>query len=105
MHKSAKELCSREKEGVVQQFSEEMATSGLRDQDRLDGASNHAILKARMPFHLDGHALKVYVDNVVVVPADADPLKKYKDEMAKAKRMILDGVKDHVASKGIVKEM
>ena len=73
-----------------------MATSGLRDQDRLDGASNYAIWKARMPFLLDEHGLKTYVDNVVVVPADADPLKKYRAEMAKAKRMILDGVKDHM---------
>ena len=33
---------------------------------------------------------------MVVVPADLDPLKKYKGEMAKAKRLILDGVRDHV---------
>ena len=61
-----------------------------------------------MSFLLDEHALKTYVDSVVVVSADADPLKKYKYEMVKAKR-ILDGVKDHmvcpVASKGTAKEM
>ena len=83
--------------------------SGLRDQDRLDGASNYAIRKARMTFLLDEHALKMYVDNVMAEPQDVDPLKKYKAEMAKAKRMILDGVKDHVvchvASKGTTKEM
>ena len=86
-----------------------MAPSGLRDQDRLDGASNYAIWKARMSFLLDEHALKTYVDNVVAVLVDADPLKKYIAEMAKAKRIILDGVKDHmvchVASKGTAKEM
>lgn len=62
-----------------------------------------------MSFLLDEHALKVDIDNVVVEPTDADPLKKYKIEMEKAKRMILDGVKDHavchVASKAIAKEM
>lgn len=46
---------------------------------------------------------------MVVVPANADPLKKYRSEMAKAKRMILDGVKDnvvcHAASRGTAKEM
>ena len=46
---------------------------------------------------------------MVAEPTDADPLKKYKAEMAKAKRMILDGVRDHVvchvASKGTTKEM
>jgi len=74
----------------------EMATSGLRDQERLDGASNYVIWKARMSFLLDKHALKTYVDSVVVVAADPDPLKKYRSAMAKAKRMILDGVNDHV---------
>ena len=44
----------------------------------------------------DEHALKTYVDTVVVVPTDADPMNKYRAEMAKAKRMILDGVRDHV---------
>lgn len=55
-----------------------MAASGLRDQDRLDGASNYVIWKARMSCLLDEHFLKVYVDSVVVEPADPDPLKKYK---------------------------
>lgn len=87
----------------------EMATGGLRDWGRLDGASNYVIWKVRMSFLLDEHALKTYVDSVVVVPADADLLKKYKAEMVKPKRMILDGVKDHVvchiASRWTVKEM
>jgi len=61
----------------------EMATSGLRDQDRLDVASNYVIWKARMSCLLDEHFLKIYVDSVVVVLADLDPLKKYKGEMAK----------------------
>ncbi len=86
-----------------------MKTSGLRDQDRLDGASNYVIWKVRMHFLLDEHALETYVDSVVAVPADANPLKKYRAEMAKAKRMILDGVKDHVvchvASRATAKEM
>jgi len=98
-----------EKEGVVRQFSEDMATNGLRDQDKLNRASNYVIWKARMSFLLDEHALKTYVDSVVDEPTDADPLKKYKAEMGKAKRMILDGVKDHVvchiASRATAKEM
>jgi len=75
----------------------------------LDEASNYAIWKARMYFLLDEHALKTYIDSVVVEHVDADPLKKYKDKMAKAKRMILDGVKDHVvchvARRATTKEM
>jgi len=86
-----------------------MTTNGLRDQDKLDEASNYVIWKARISFLLDEHALKTYVDNMVVVPADANLLKKYRAEMAKSKRIILDGVKDHVvchvASKATAKEM
>lgn len=86
-----------------------MATAGLRDQDRLEGAFNYLIWKAMMSFLLIEYGLKAYVDNVVVVPQDVDQLKEYKKEMAKAKRMILDGVQDHivshVASKGTAKEI
>lgn len=73
-----------------------MAANGLRDQDRLDGSSNYLIWKARMSCLLDEHFLKIYVDNMVVEPTNPDPLKKYKEEMAKIMRMILDGVKDHI---------
>ena len=45
---------------------------------------------------MDEHNLKTYVDSVVVVPADPDLLKKYKAELAKSKRLSLDGVRDHV---------
>lgn len=86
-----------------------MAANGLRDQDRLEGASNYVIWKARISCLLDEHDLKAYVDIVVVVPVDADPLKKYKIEIAKAKRLILDGVRDHVVchivGKGTAKVM
>eukprot|EP00253_Pinus_taeda_P032495 PITA_32495 len=62
----------------------------------LEGASNYIIWKARISCLLDEHNLKTYVDSVVVVPTDLDPLKKYKAKMAKAKRLILDRVRDHV---------
>lgn len=62
-----------------------------------------------MSCFLDEHLLKAYVDSVVAEPPDPDPLKKYKGEMAKTKRMILDAVKDrvvcHIATKAIAKEM
>lgn len=87
----------------------EMATTGLRDHDRLEDASNFVIWKVRMLFLLDEYGLKAYVDNVVAVLQDADQLKEYKKEMGKAKRLILDGVRDHIvshiSSKGSSKEM
>lgn len=54
----------------------EMAAHGLLDQDRFEGASNYVIWKVRISCLLDEHDLKTYVDSVVVVPADSDPLKK-----------------------------
>lgn len=86
-----------------------MVTTGLRDQDRLEGASNFVILKARMSFLLDEHGLKAYVDNVVAVLEDADQWKEYRKEMAKVKWLILDGIRDHIVShvsgKNTAKEM
>ena len=36
--------------------------------------------------------------STVVVPANPNPLKKYKSDMAKAKRLLPDGVKHHIVS-------
>ena len=86
-----------------------MASHGLRDQDRLEGASNYVIWKTIILVVLEEYDLKAYVKNVVTVPADNDQRKKYKAEQRKAKRLILDGVRDHVVShlqgKDIAREM
>ena len=76
----------------------EMASHGLRDQGRLEGASNYVIWKTRILVVLEEYDLKAYVKSVVVVPTKNDQKKKYKDEQGKAKRLILDGVRDHVVS-------
>ena len=58
---------------------------------------------------LDERDLKAFIENVVVVPIDANPLKACKKNMAKAKWLILDRVRDHVvchiASKWTAKKM
>ena len=54
------------------------------------------IWKARISCLLDEHDLKTYVNSVVVVLTDPDPLKMYKAKTTKAKQLILDGVRDHV---------
>lgn len=56
-----------------------MATAKLKDQDRLDEASKFGVWKARMQFLLDEHGLETF-----------------KKEMAKTKRMVLDGIQDHI---------
>ena len=70
--------------------------NGLRHQDRLDGASNFVIWKARILAVLDEHHIKDHALNTIVIPFDANPLKKYEEAQDKAKRMIMDEVKDHV---------
>ena len=86
-----------------------MASNGLRDQDRLGGASNYVIWKSRIQFLLDEHDLKALIDNAFVEPLDAAHLRAFKKNMARAKRLILDGVKDHIvphiAAKNTAREM
>ena len=73
-----------------------MASNRLRDQDRLEGASNYIIWKSRIEFVLDEHGLKALIDSAVAEPFDAAHLRQFKKNMARAKRLILDGVKDHI---------
>lgn len=47
-----------------------MATTGLRDQDKLDGASNCVIWKAKMS--LDEHGHKTYAENLVTISTDSE---------------------------------
>ena len=58
------------------------------------------IWKERAKFLLDEYDLKAFMENVV--PTDADQLKKYEADMAKAKRLLLDGVKDHIVHMSLV---
>jgi len=69
-----------------------MTTARLREQDRLDVASNYSIWKARVSFLLDEYGLKAYIDNMVAVPQDTDQLNGYKKEMARAQWLIFDGI-------------
>ena len=50
-----------------------------------------------------------HAEKVLVVPTDADPLKKYEENQARTKRLIIDRVKDHViphiAGKNTINDM
>lgn len=50
----------------------------------MDGASNFVIWKTKILAVLDKNHIKDYALEVVVVPVDADPLKKYEEAQAKA---------------------
>jgi hypothetical protein len=73
-----------------------MAIASLRDQDKLDGASNFGVWKAKITLLLEENGIKEYVTTVVAVPSDTTLLAEYKKDDAKARRIILDGVKDHI---------
>ena len=73
-----------------------MAVNGLRDQNKLDGASNFVVWKVRILSILDKHCIKGFALRVMAIPVDPVANERYKEVMAKAKCIILDGVKDHV---------
>jgi hypothetical protein len=82
----------------------------IRFEDRLDGISNYLQWKVRMSVVLKENKIWNYVSSVVVVPAtDPVALDLHEVKEAKAQRIILDGVKDHLiphlAEKKTTKEM
>ena len=81
-----------------------MVVNGLRDQDRLDGASNFVVWKARILSILDKHCIKGFTLRVMAIPVDLVANEKYEKPMPKAKCIILDGVKDHVVQHIVEKE-
>ena len=73
-----------------------MALNGVRDQDRLDEASNFIVWKARILSVLDRNHVKHFALRMIAIPVDPADNERYKDAMARAKSIILDGVKDHI---------
>jgi hypothetical protein len=73
---------------------------GLRVEDRLDMTTNFGAWKERMIFLLQENELWDIVENIathsVVVPTDATLLAAYTKKSIKAKRIILDSMKDHL---------
>ena len=72
-----------------------MAT-GLRVEYRLDGQSNFGAWKERIISVLDEAEMWDILEKTMVIPTNATQLATYKKKCAKAKRLILDGIRDHV---------
>jgi hypothetical protein len=74
--------------------------SGLRFEDRLDGAANFSPWKERIALLLEEQELWDIVHHTatapVVIPTDPTQLDAYNKKNVKAKRLILDAVKDHL---------
>jgi hypothetical protein len=86
-----------------------MATTPLRVEDRLDGASNFLSWKARVTLALKEYDLWELVDKAVTPPTDLTTLDAHNKKEIKAERVLLDSVKDHLIphlnEKKMTKEM
>ena len=69
---------------------------GLRVEDRLDGGGNWTPWRARIVLLLEEYELWEIVETAVVVPTDPVSLAAFKKNNIKAKRIILDAIKDHL---------
>ena len=66
----------------------------------LDGSSNYIAWKDRMEAVLDDNGLKEFIDADIPKPAssNAAALDAWKKKVAKCRRILLEGVKDHIVS-------
>ena len=75
-----------------------MAFNGLRLEYALDGSSNYIAWKDHMEVVLEDNGLKDYIDQEVPKPTDATQLVEWKKCVARARRILLEGVRDHIVS-------
>ena len=77
-----------------------MAFNGLRLEYALKGSSNYIAWKDRMEAVLEENGLKEFVDNDIPKPTatDAALLDAWKKRVAKVRRILLEGVRDHIVS-------
>ena len=77
-----------------------MAFNGLRLEYALEGKSNYIVWKDRRQAVLEENGLKELIDNDVPKPAVADAalLDAWKKKVAKARRILLEGVRNHIVS-------
>ena len=73
-----------------------MSFTGLRVEDRLDGETNFGIWKTRTLLLLEEHGLKTYATTTSFVSTDAQQVEAYRKNDAKARCIVMDGVKYHI---------
>ena len=62
----------------------------------MDDASNFGVWEANISLLLEENGIKDYVTSVVAIPTNGTQLATYKKDDVKVRRIILDGVKDHI---------
>ena len=77
-----------------------MAFYGLRLEYALEGSSNYIAWKDRMEDVLEDNGLKEFTNQEIPKPAstNAQELAKWKKCVVKVRRIILEGVWDHIVS-------
>ena len=77
-----------------------MSFNGLRLEYALKGSSNYIAWKDRMEAVLEDNGLKGYIDVDVPKPdaIDTANLDAWKKKVVKARRILLEGVRDHIVS-------
>ena len=77
-----------------------MAFNGLRLEYALDGSSNYIAWKDCMEAILEDNGLKDFIDQEFPKPiaANAQELVEWKKCVARARRILLEGVRDHIVS-------
>ena len=78
----------------------EMSFNRLRLEYALEGSSNYIAWKDRMESVLEDNGLKEFIDAEIPKPAssDAAALDAWKKKTTKCRRILLEGVKDHIVS-------
>ena len=61
-----------------------MALHGVRDQDKLDGASNFVVWKAKILSILDRNRVKHFALRTITIPIDPADNDRYEDAMVRA---------------------
>ena len=77
-----------------------MYFNGLQLEYALDGSSNYMAWKDRMEVELEDNGLKEFIDSDVPKSdsSDAVGLDAWKKKVSKTRRIMLEGVKDHIVS-------
>jgi hypothetical protein len=77
-----------------------MYFNGLRLEYALEGSSNYITWKDRMEEVLEDNGLKEYIDKDVPKPyaIDTANLNAWKKKVEKVRRILLEGVRDHIVS-------
>ena len=68
----------------------------IRFEDRLDGSSKYSTWRERIALILKENEIWESMDKALKTPINATTLVAHKRKDMKAKRIVLDGVKDHV---------